>query len=247
MTKELAGRVAIVTGAGKNIGKAIALALADGGAKVVVNGRSDRASVAAVVAEIGAKGGDALAVMADVSDEASVAGLVQATVERFGRLDILVNNAAIRTEKPFDALTYAEFRAVQAVIVDGAFLTSKAAYPHLKRGTVSAIVNIGGMSAHTGGKGRAHVVAAKAGLVGLTKGLAHDLAASGITVNCVAPGLIATARQGPTPQHLLLARSLVPRQGLPEEIAAAVRFLVGPGARYITGQTLHVNGGTFLP
>ncbi|MFL5365327.1 MAG: 3-oxoacyl-ACP reductase family protein [Myxococcales bacterium] len=247
MTKELAGRVAIVTGAGKNIGKAIALALADGGAKVAVNGRSDRASVGAVVAEIGAKGGDALAVMADVSDEASVAGLVQATVERFGRLDILVNNAATRTEKPFDALTYAEFRAVQAVIVDGAFLTSKAAYPHLKRGNVGAIVNIGGMSAHTGGKGRAHVVAAKAGLVGLTKGLAHDLAASGITVNCVAPGLIATARQGPTPQHLLLARSLVPRQGLPEEIAAAVRFLVGPGARYITGQTLHVNGGTFLP
>ncbi|MFL5427639.1 MAG: SDR family NAD(P)-dependent oxidoreductase, partial [Myxococcales bacterium] len=124
MTKELTGRVAIVTGAGKNIGKAIALALADGGAKVAVNGRSDRASVAAVVAEIGAKGGDALAVMADVSDEASVAGLVQATVERFGRLDILVNNAATRTEKPFDALTYAEFRAVAAVIVDGAFLTS---------------------------------------------------------------------------------------------------------------------------
>src|SRR3954468_6870164 len=103
MTKELAGRVAIVTGAGKNIGKAIALALADGGAKVTVNGRSDRASVAAGVAEIGAKGGAALAVMAGVPEEASVAGLVQAPVEPFGRLDILVNNAAIRTEKPFDA------------------------------------------------------------------------------------------------------------------------------------------------
>jgi 3-oxoacyl-[acyl-carrier protein] reductase len=247
MTKELSGRVAIVTGAGKNIGRAIALALADGGAKVAVNGRSDRISVGAVVAEIGAKGGEALAVMADVSDESAVDRLVEATVERFGRLDILVNNAATRPEKPFDALTYAEFRAVLAVIVDGAFLTSKAAYPHLKRGNVGAIVNIGGMSAHTGAKGRPHVVAAKAGLVGLTKGLAHDLAAAGITVNCVSPGLIATARQGPTPQHLMLARSLVPRQGLPEEIAAAVRFLVGPGARYITGQTLHVNGGTFLP
>src|SRR3954451_15935496 len=106
MTKELTGRVAIVTGAGKNIGKAIALALADGGAKVAVNGRSDRASVAAVVAEIGAEGGDALAVMADVSDEAAVAGPGQATFDRFGPLDILVNNAAPRTEKPFDALTY---------------------------------------------------------------------------------------------------------------------------------------------
>src|SRR5947199_6497242 len=115
MTKGLSGRVAIVTGAGKNIGRAIALALADGGAKVAVNGRSDRMSVGAVVAEIAAKGGEALAAMADVSDESAVARLVEATVERFGRLDIVVNNAATRTEKPFDALTYAEFRAVLAV------------------------------------------------------------------------------------------------------------------------------------
>src|SRR5881275_2512589 len=133
MTKELSGRVAIVTGAGKNIGRAIALALADGGAKVTVNGRSDRISVGAVVAEIGAKGGEALAVMANVSDEASVARLVAATVERFGRLDILVNNAAARPEKSFEALTYAEFRAVTAVILDGAFLTAKAAHEHLQR------------------------------------------------------------------------------------------------------------------
>src|SRR5213082_2030547 len=124
---ELAGRVAIVTGAGKNIGRAIALALADGGAKVAVNGRSNRGSVDAVVAEIAAKGGEALAVMADVSDEAAVAGLVAATVERFGRLDVLVNNAAARPEKPLAALTYADFRAVTSVILDGAFLTARAA------------------------------------------------------------------------------------------------------------------------
>jgi 3-oxoacyl-[acyl-carrier protein] reductase len=245
--KELAGRVAIVTGAGKNIGRAIALALADGGAKVAVNGRSDRGSVDAVVAAIAAKGGEALAVMADVSDEAAVAGLVAAVVERFGRIDVLVNNAAIRPEKPLAQLSYSDFRAVTSVILDGAFLTAKAALPHLERSGAGAIVNIGGMAAHTGAKGRPHVIAAKAGLVGLTKGLAHDLAGAGVTVNCVAPGIIATVREGPVPQHHMLAKTLVGRQGLPEEIAAAVRFLVGPGARYITGQTLHVNGGTYLP
>src|SRR5438105_3185317 len=245
--KELAGRVAIVTGAGKNIGRAIALALADGGAKVVVNGRSNRGSVEAVVAEIAAKGGEALAVMADVSDEAAVAGLIGATVERFGGLDVLVNNAAARPEKPLAALSYAEFRAVTSVILDGAFLTAKAALPHLERSGAGAIVNIGGMAGHSGAKGRAHVIAAKAGLVGLTKALAHDLAGAGVTVNCVAPGIIATVREGSVPQHHMLAKSLAGRQGLPEEIAAAVRFLAGPGARYITGQTLHVNGGTYLP
>jgi 3-oxoacyl-[acyl-carrier protein] reductase len=244
---ELLGRVAVVTGAGKNIGRAIALALADGGAKVAVNGRSDRGSVDAVVAEIAAKGGEALAVMADVSDEVAVARLVDAVAERFGRIDILVNNAAARPEKPLETLSYEDFRAVTSVILDGAFLTTKATLPHLERSGAGAIVNIGGMASHSGAKGRAHVIAAKAGLVGLTKAFAHDLAGAGITVNCVAPGIIATVRAGPAPQHHMLAKTLVGRQGLPEEIAAAVRFLSGPGARYITGQTLHVNGGTYLP
>jgi 3-oxoacyl-[acyl-carrier protein] reductase len=244
---ELSGRVAVVTGAGKNIGRAIALALADGGARVAVNGRSDRGSVDAVVAEIAAKGGEALTVMADVSDEAAVARLIDAVAGRFGRIDILVNNAAARPEKPLETLSYEDFRAVTSVILDGAFLTTKAALPHLERSGAGAIVNIGGMASHSGAKGRAHVIAAKAGLVGLTKAFAHDLAGAGITVNCVAPGIIATVRAGPTPQHHMLAKTLVGRQGLPEEIAAAVRFLVGPGARYITGQTLHVNGGTYLP
>jgi 3-oxoacyl-[acyl-carrier protein] reductase len=245
--RELSGRVAIVTGAGRNIGRAIALALSDAGAAVVVNGRSDEKSVGAVVGEIVSKGGAALAVMADVSDEPAVARLVAETVARFGRIDILVNNAASRPEKPFAELTLADFRAVTSVILEGAFLTARAAMPHLERSGAGAIVNIGGLSSHTGAKGRPHVIAAKAGLVGLTKGLAHDLASAGITVNCVAPGIIDTKRDGPVPQHHLLAKTLVGRPGTPEEIASAVRFLVGPAARYITGQTLHVNGGTFLP
>jgi len=248
MSKELAGRVAIVTGGGRNIGRAIALALSDAGAAVAVNGRSNRADVDAAVAEIESRGGQALAVMADVSDEAAVQRMAAATVQRFGRIDILVNNAAVRPEKPFESLTLADWRAVTAVILEGAFLTVKAALPHLKASGSGAIVNIGGMSAHTGAKHRAHVVAAKSGLIGLTRGLAHDLAESGITVNCVVPGLVDTVRApgAKPPQHHQLNKTLTGRFTTPQEIAAAVRFLAGPSARSITGQSLHVNAGAYL-
>ena len=248
MSKELAGRVAVVTGAGRNIGRAIALALADAGAAVAVNGRTSRADVDAAVAEIESRGGKALAVMADVSDEAAVQRMVAAAVERFGRLDVLVNNAAIRPEKPFESLSLSDWRAVHSVILEGAFLTVKAALPHLKASGSGAIVNIGGMSAHTGAKHRAHVLAAKSGLIGFTKALANDLADDGITANCVVPGLIDTVRAPGTkpPQHHQTSKTLVGRFGTPQEIAAAVRFLAGPGARYITGQSLHVNGGAYL-
>jgi 3-oxoacyl-[acyl-carrier protein] reductase len=248
MSNELAGRVAIVTGAGRNIGRAIALALADAGAAVAVNGRASRAEVDAVVAEIESRGGKALAVMADVSDEAAVQRMAAAAVERLGRIDILVNNAAIRPEKPFESVSLADWRAVHSVILEGAFLTVKAALPHLKASGSGAIVNIGGMSAHSGAKDRAHVLAAKSGLIGFTKGLANDLAADGITANCVVPGIIDTVRAPGTkrPQHHQSSKTLVGRFGTPQEIAAAVRFLAGPGARYITGQSLHVNGGAYL-
>jgi 3-oxoacyl-[acyl-carrier protein] reductase len=248
MSNELAGRVAIVTGAGRNIGRAIALALAEAGAAVAVNGRASRAEVDAVVAEIESRGGKALAVMADVSDEAAVQRMAAAAVERLGRIDILVNNAAIRPEKPFESVSLADWRAVHSVILEGAFLTVKAALPHLKASGSGAIVNIGGMSAHSGAKDRAHVLAAKSGLIGFTKGLANDLAADGITANCVVPGIIDTVRAPGTkrPQHHQSSKTLVGHFGSPQDIAAAVRFLAGPGARYITGQSLHVNGGAYL-
>ena len=248
MSNELAGRVAIVTGAGRNIGRAIALALADAGAAVAVNGRASRAEVDAVVAEIESRGAKALAVMADVSDEAAVQRMAAAAVERLGRIDILVNNAAIRPEKPFESVSLADWRAVHSVILEGAFLTVKAALPHLKASGSGAIVNIGGMSAHSGAKDRAHVLAAKSGLIGFTKGLANDLAADGITANCVVPGIIDTVRTPGTkrPQHHQSSKTLVGHFGSPQDIAAAVRFLAGPGARYITGQSLHVNGGAYL-
>ena len=245
---ELKGRVALVTGAGRNIGRAIALALAEAGASVAVNGRSNRAEVDAVAAEIEARGGKAFAVLADVSDEGAVDGMIDAAVRRLGRLDILVNNAAVRPEKRFESLSFADWRDVHSVILDGAFLTVKAGLPHLKASRSGAIVNIGGMSAHTGAKDRAHVLAAKAGLIGFTRGLAHDLAGFGITANCVVPGLVDTVRAAGArpPQHHQSSKTLAGRFGTPEEIAAAVRFLAGPEARYVTGQSFHVNGGAYL-
>ena len=248
MSKELAGKVAIVTGGGRNIGRAIAVALSEAGAAVAVNGRASRGDVDATVAEIGSRGGQALAVMADVSDEAAVQRMAAAIVERFGRIDILVNNAAVRPEKPFESLSLSDWRAVHSVILEGAFLTVKATLSHLKKSGSGAIVNIGGMSAHTGAKHRAHVLAAKAGLIGFTKALATDLAESGIRVNCVAPGLIDTVRApgSKPPTHHQTIKTLTGGPGTPEDIAAAVRVLAGPSARYITGQVLHVNGGAYL-
>lgn len=235
--KELEGRVALVTGAGRNIGRAIALELAAAGAKLVVNGRISRSEIEAVAAETGG-----LAVLADITDEQAVARMVAQATARFGRLDILVNNAAIRAVEPLEGISLKRWQEITGVILDGAWNCSRACLPFL--GKESSIVNIGGMSAHTGTAGRPHVIAAKAGLVGLTRALAHDLAPRGVTVNCVVPGRIETRRTSPSAHGS--RESVLGRRGTPEEIAAAVRFLAGPGARYITGQTLHVNGGAYL-
>ena len=247
MDRELEGRVALVTGASRNIGRAIALALAEGGAVVVVNARRSHDEARAVVKEIEAKGGRAAESLADVSDEGAVNAMVAATLDRFGRLDILVNNAAVRDVTPIDDIDYATWKRITAIILDGAFLTTKASLVALRKSGAGAIVNIGGMSGHTGTTGRPHVVAAKLGLVGLTRALAHDLAADGITVNCVVPGLIDTKRgasSGSKTAHL--RETIVGRHGTPEEVAGVVRFLAGPRARYITGQDWHVNGGAYL-
>ena len=241
----LQGHVAIVTGSARNIGRAIAHALAEAGAAVVVNARSSASEAEAVVQEIRNRGGQAVAKIADVGQPEQAASLIDAAVQAFGRLDILVNNAAVRREIDFEQLDYEEWRAIIATILDGAYLCSRAAAPYLSaRG--GSIVNIGGLSSFTGAARRAHVIAAKAGLVGLTRALAHDLAPHHITVNCVAPGLIDTERRGPEPAHHAKHATLIGRRGTPEEIAAVVRFLCGPEARYVTGQTLHANGGVFM-
>jgi len=247
-TKELDGKVAIVTGAGRNIGRAIALALAECGASIVVNARSNRAEAEAVAREIAAAGSKALVQIGDVADAAAVQAMADAAVKQFGRIDILVNNAALRREKPFGEMSYAEWREIMDVTLDGSFHCVKACLPALRQSGAGTIVNIGGLSAHTGARDRAHVVTAKAGIIGFTRALAHDLASDGITVNCVVPGLIGTPRPKDTPEpaHHLTHQTITGERGKPEDVAAMVRFLCGPGARYINGQAIHANGGAYL-
>ncbi|HXZ00078.1 MAG TPA: SDR family oxidoreductase [Stellaceae bacterium] len=244
--QELAGKVALVTGGSRNIGRAIALDLAAGGAAVVVNTRRSREAAEAVAAEIEAAGGRAMAALADVTDEAAVSAMIEHGVERFGRLDILVNNAALRPAQRLETLSLADYRAVLALILEAPFLCAKAALAHLRRSGEGAIISIGGMTGHVGGADRLHVAAGKAGLVGLTKGLARELAPDRITANCVVPGLIDTPRAH-TPSAHAANPALLGRLGTVAEIAAMVRYLAGPAARFITGQTIHVNGGAYMP
>ncbi|MGH6714202.1 MAG: SDR family NAD(P)-dependent oxidoreductase [Bradyrhizobium sp.] len=248
MTKELTGKVVVVTGAGRNIGRAIALALADGGASVVVNARSNRAEAEAVAREIESLGGKALVHIGDVADAGAVQAMADAAVKQFGRIDCLVNNAALRREKAFAEMDYREWREILDVTLDGTFHCVKACLPALRKSGAGTIVNIGGLSAHTGAKNRAHVVTAKAGVIGLTRALAHDLADDSITVNCVVPGLIGTPRpkDKPEPAHHLSHQTITGERGRPDDVAAMVRFLCGPGARYINGQAIHANGGAYL-
>ena len=245
--QELAGKVAIVTGAGRNIGRAIALHLAAAGAAVVVNARSNKAEADAVVAEIKAAGGKAIAVLADVADPAAVEAMAQAALKAFDRIDILVNNASLRREKPIDEMSYAEWREIMDATLDSAFHGVHACLPAMKKNG-GTIINIGGMSAHIGSKGRAHVMTAKAGIVGFSRALAHDLGAYHITANCVVPGAIHTTRPRTSlnPAHHLTHGTITGEPGKPDDVAAMVRLLVGPGGRNVTGQTIHVNGGAFL-
>jgi 3-oxoacyl-[acyl-carrier protein] reductase len=243
---ELAGKVALVTGGARNIGRAIARSLAAGGASVMVNAKTSRAEAEKTVEMIGSK---AAVHIADVTRPDEVQALVDATVERFGRLDFLVNNAAVRYETPFSSMKFEEWRQVLAIVLDGAFLCAQAVLPHLKNAGGGTIVNIGGQTGHRGAADRAHVITAKAGLAGMTKALAMDLAPHKITVNCVVPGTIESQRGLPGVPDRPAHRMTVPpigRRGEPEEIAAMVRMLCGPDARYITGQAIHVNGGGYL-
>jgi len=246
--QELAGKVAIVTGAGRNIGRAIARQLAAAGASVVVNVRSNQAEADGVVREIEAAGGNAIAALGDVGDAAAVEAVAQAALKRFGRIDCLINNASLRREKPIDQMSYADWREVMNVTLDAAFHGVKACLPAMKKAGGGTIINIGGLSAHIGSKNRAHVLTAKSGLVGFTRALAHDLAGDHITANCVVPGAIDTTRPGssPNPAHHLTHGTITGERGKPDDVAAMVRFLCGPGGRYVTGQTIHVSGGAYL-
>lgn len=247
---DLAGKVALVTGGARNIGRAISRSLAAGGAAVMVNAHTSREMGEQTVSMIQNEGGKAALHIADVTDPDAVAQLVDDTVKRFGRLDILVHNAAVRAETPFAEIGLEDWRRIISIVLDGAFISTQACLPHMIRSGGGAIVNIGGLTGHKGAEARPHVVAAKAGLAGMTKAVALDLAHHNITVNCVVPGMVDTVRGLPgAPARPEYRRTMPPvgRRGEPEEVAAMVRVLCGPDARYITGQSIHVNGGGLMP
>jgi len=249
-SKPLAGKAALLTGAVRRNGRAMALALARNGAAVAINARTSRDEADALCGELQAMGHDAMVHMADVTDEAAVAAMLDAVVARFGRLDVLVNNAANRMQVPFLDMSLSQWRGIIATVLGGPLLCTRTALPHLMADGGGTIVNIGGISAHAGAMERAHVATAKAGLVGLTKALAVEFAERGVTVNCVAPGMIGGERPasaGEMPPPVGGRGPLVGREGVFEEVAAAVLMLCLPTGRFTTGQTLHVNGGMYLP
>jgi len=242
---ELSGKVALVTGAAKNIGRSIALSLAAEGAAVGVNTRASRSEADQVAGEIRSAGGKAEVFMADVADPAAVQAMVDGVINKFGRLDILVLNAAHRNEVPFIDMDFDEWRRVMSITLDSTFLCIKAALPHLIKAGGGDIITFGGARALSSSANRVHVAAAKHGVVGLTRTLAKEVAQYGIRVNCVSPGPIATSRAAGRADHKTPTSGIpLGRLGGPDEVAAMVRFLCGPGGKFITGQTMHVNGGT---
>jgi 3-oxoacyl-[acyl-carrier protein] reductase len=249
MSAPLQGRIALVTGAGKNIGRAIALTLARDGATVLVNGRNDRDAVDSVVKEIEAAGGSAQAAMGDVSDPA-IAPKLAKQAETLGGVDILVSNAGLRRQTSFLDMSFEEWREIMSVALDGAFLLGKAFVPQMvAKGQGGAFVAMSGISTHLGTANRCHVSASKSGLEGLMRALAIELAPHRITCNAVSPGAIDTTRAasaGPAPPSRMNRPIPLKRFGTVDEIAAMVRLLVGPEGTFITGQTIHVNGGEFL-
>ncbi len=238
------GRVVLITGAARNIGRVMAQSFAADGARVVINARSSLADMEAAAGAIAAAGGQAMAYAADVTDRQAVERMVEAVLDRWGRLDILVNNAVTHALKPFDALAYDEWQRTLAVTLDGAFHCVQACLPAITKAGGGSIVNLGGLFGHVPAPGRAATSAAKAGLAGLTRALALELAGRNINVNYVAPGPANTVRAAP----LKFDMATIPlgRFAEPSEVVAVVKMLCGAEGRYITGQTLHVNGGLHM-
>src|SRR5271156_3853516 len=244
---KLEGKVALVTGSGRNIGRATGLQLAGGGAHIVVNARSNQQEAGSGARGARDRGVKAIAVMADVGKRDQVEALAAAALSEFGRVDILINNAAIRPHKPFTELTVEDWETVRGVVLDGALYLTRAVIGSMVKNRYGRILFFAGEGAFVGGSGRAHVSAAKMGLVGFARGLASEFAAQNIRVNVVSPGSIDTTRanpewyQGRTPNA---AGIPLGRQGTVDEIAATCLFLVSDDGGFITGQTVHVNGGS---
>ena len=246
---KLQDKVALVTGSGRNIGRATVLKLAAEGCNVVVNARSNQAEADAVADEARSLGVKALPVLADVASKEQVDTMINMVMSEFGRIDILINNAAVRPHKPFTELSLQDWEAVRGVVLDGAYYATRAVIESMVDNNFGRIIFFTGEGAFRGSATRAHVSAAKMGLVGLARGLASEFAGNNIRVNVVSPGSIDTSRANPEwYANSPPSSSGVPmgRQGHPDEIAATCLFLVSDDGGYITGQTIHVNGGSLL-
>ena len=243
---KLDGKVSLITGSGRNIGRATALKLAGEGAHVIVNARANQAEADAVAHEVRERGVKALAVLADVADKEHVDTMVRRAMSAFGRIDILINNAAIRPHKPFTEVTVQDWERVRGVVLDGALYCTQAVIGSMVENNYGRILFFTGDGAFTGGSGRAHVSAAKMGLVGMARALASEFAPHNIRANVVSPGSIDTRRDNPEwYQGRVPGAAGIPlgRQGHVDEIAATCLFLVSDDGGFITGQTIHVNGG----
>lgn len=244
----LSGQVALITGASRGIGRATALALAGQGAKVVVNYASSQAAAEAVVSEITAAGGEAIALAGDVGKSDQVENLVNQVMEKWGRIDVLVNNAGITRDTLLLRMKLEEWQEVIDLNLTGIFLCTKAVSKIMLKQKKGRIINLTSVAGLMGNPGQANYSAAKAGVVGFTKTVAKELSSRGITVNAVAPGFIATdmTKDLKNIEEILKAIPLA-RYGEPEEVAGAIRFLAAdPAAAYITGQVLNVDGGMVM-
>jgi len=246
--KPLAGRVAIVTGGSRGIGLASARLLAEGGASVVVSGR-DAARLEAATRELEATGAAVLGVAADAVRREDVERLVEAARERFGRLDVLVNNAGMTRDQLLVRMKDDDWDQVLDTNLRGVFLMTRAVGKVMMRQRSGRIINISSTAGAMGNAGQVNYSAAKAGVIGLTKAAARELAHWNILVNAVAPGLIETDMTASLPaeaREALLGQVPLKRIGVARDVAEVVRFLAGDGAAYITGQTIHVNGGLYM-
>lgn len=245
---DLVNRVAIVTGGAKGIGKAIAFSLARKGVKVVINYNSSEQSAKAIVDELASEGYEALAVQANVAEFEQTKALVERTIDHFGRLDIIVNNAGITRDRTFKKLSENDWHEVISVNLSSVYNTCNAALPHLLESDNARIINISSVIGQAGGFGQTNYSAAKAGMIGFTKSLAIELAKSNITVNTVCPGFIETDMLSEVPENVkeqIKAKIPKRRFGTADEIAKAVIYLCQDG-EYITGQQINVNGGLYV-
>jgi len=247
---ELRGQVAIITGGARGIGRATTIELANTGARVLINYQRSAGAAEALAAEIVAAGGDAFAYQADVADEQAVTGMVQAVLDRWGKIDILVNNAGITADAPLARLRPEQWQHVIETDLTSVFLCCRAVIPAMQRAGYGRIVSVSSLAALAGNVGQTNYAAAKAGIIGLSRSLAREVARDGITVNVVAPGYIETDMVETVPETLrawALQAIAIGRFGRPEEVSAAIRFLVSPRASYITGHVLTIDGGWVMP